>query len=111
MGALIEAYCECGFEATVEVGGTMGSYLELAPFPHYCKLCGLVSVNTREEPLQCPGCGTTDVACYGRTPISEPGTSEVVMQDFDRTLTAEHHLCPECKLMTLKFSSPTVLFD
>ncbi len=111
MAALIEAYCECGFEATVEVGGTMGSYLELAPFPHYCKRCGLVSVNTRAALLQCPGCGTTDVVCYGRTPISEPGSSDVVAQDFDRTLTAEHHLCPACKLMSLKFSPPSVLFD
>jgi len=111
MGALIDAYCECGFDEMVRVGGTMTSYLEEAPFPHYCKLCGLVSVNTRAEPLHCPDCGTTDVACYGQAPISEPDTSDVVAQDFLRMLTAEHHLCPSCKHMTLKFTSPNALED
>ena len=111
MGMLIAAYCEYGFEEMVEVGGTMTSYLEQAPFPHYCKLCGLVSVNTRAEPLQCPGCATTDVACYGQAPISELGASEVVAQDFERTLTAEYHLCPSCKHMTLKFSPSDELYD
>ncbi|MEI7785833.1 MAG: hypothetical protein WCK08_15695 [Betaproteobacteria bacterium] len=135
MGSVYQAFCGCGFQSEVTVGGSRSSFLETSYFPFYCKDCGLVEVNIAKMPnkvcsCSCPECGTQDCTQYGTPPVSlvdlrpkplirrllnrgkEEQLESVTIAWRNREATLKGHLCPSCKEMTLEFSRfPTVMFD
>jgi hypothetical protein len=54
MTSFHKATCPCGFETTVECGGSFARPRIRLTFPFLCQSCGIVDVNFRSEPLQCP---------------------------------------------------------
>jgi Zn finger protein HypA/HybF involved in hydrogenase expression len=114
VGSIHQAHCECGFSARFPVGGGRADFRYNSPFPFYCKECGLVLGNTAKKPIVCPTCGTSDIAQYGKPPVSTAhGEHEhsYVLCAFDYRAWATGNLCPACKQMTLEFSKTEVLFD
>jgi len=112
MGSVHMASCECGFRTSVRVGGGMRSFQTNAPFPFYCKRCGLVGANTAMKPVVCPTCASSDIQQYGKPPISviDPH-AHAVLQNFSFEAFAEGNLCPACKKMTLVFDAAGTRFD
>ena len=114
MGSIHLAYCGCGFEAEVSVGGSMqGGY---ASFPHYCKTCGLVDVNMVTKSNQkktCPKCKNLEVTRYGTPELSTSveGNS-TALQYYSHIAQEFGNFCPNCLHMTLVFDRmPSLLFD
>ena len=135
MGSVYQAYCGCGFQADVSIGGSRRGFLEHSSFPFFCNDCGLVSVNVAKLPrgqtvTECPNCRAAGCTQYGIPPVSlhdlrplpwwrrwlqARKTDPVpphVLQWGEREASEADHLCPNCRQMTLRFSwFPTVMFD
>jgi ssDNA-binding Zn-finger/Zn-ribbon topoisomerase 1 len=68
----------------------------------------------------CPSCGDPNATQYG-APTSwwlainlgkKPAEAQTALQWGSREVPATGNLCPECKQMTLQFSSmPSIMFD
>jgi hypothetical protein len=112
MGSIHETSCECGFRADVTVGGGMSDFWTNAPFPFYCKRCGLIGANTAKKPIVCPTCASSDIHQYGKPPISviDP-SAHPVRQNSSFMAHANGNLCPACKKMTLVFDAAKLMFD
>ena len=108
-----KAICPCGFETTVEVGGSMAGHRTHATFPFLCKSCGIVNVNFRSEPLQCSKCGSSEIAQYGLPPMADrpADTYENKIMAWDYFAEEDGNYCPSCKQMTLRFHSASWLAD
>jgi hypothetical protein len=114
LGSFHKAGCPCGFKSSVSVGGSRASFMIDSQFPFYCRKDGLISVNFREQPYKCRWCESTDVQQYGLPPISLLPTGErswPTLQAWEFKAYREGNLCPQCKQMTLVFSSSELLFD
>jgi hypothetical protein len=133
MGSSHRAYCECGFQADVSVGGTRRTFKEDSDFPYHCASCGLVNVNIAKlenrGQASCPKCNGADVHQYGKRPVSipierpldpsaikrwlsnlfgfepipEPRSNRVALQCGNWEANIYDNLCPACKQMTLIF--------
>ena len=125
MGAVHSAFCKCGFTKEVTVGGSRQTFRLNSLFPFQCKNCGIVEVNTANLNNECfvtpcPLCGDPEATQYG-SPTSKWGgiklgkksaTAQTALQWGSRKAPATGNLCPECKQMTLQFSSmPSIMFD
>ena len=105
-----EARCGCGYQQSL-LSGNLSKETSLAPY--FCDKCGLVDLNIREVPHQCPWCKSTDVKAYGSTAISLPPASKIVdpviwtrhpaIWNNQHKVYKEGNLCPQCKQMTLSF--------
>lgn len=116
--------CDCGYTASVTIGGGMLSHTECSLFPFYCKNCGLVHVNIAKLSddvyvTVCPECGKDGAVQYGRSPVSlddaqiqallddraDKGRPAFIPGGFEwsgRKAGGIGHLCPACKKMTLE---------
>ena len=114
MASLHSAYCKCGFDSSVFVGGNRETFLSLSFFPFYCKSCGLVTVNIHADKILCPHCNEKNIYPYGLPPISIGKMNEndyPVIQCFRYYAYATGNLCPSCKKMSLAFGHADALFD
>lgn len=104
MGLDAIASCECGYTATVPVGGGQLDFLTTFYFPALCKKCnGLVTVNLKKKSPSCPKCRSTKVVPYDQAElVKEEGSNQVVEWD-DRHLTDGAYYCPGCSQFTLTF--------
>jgi hypothetical protein len=135
MGSVYEAYCGCGLNEKVTVGGSRRTFSEESGFPFLCAHCGLVSVNVAQLPrgqvvTECPSCHAPGCTQYGIPPVSlhdlrpvpwwrrwlqarktEPSPPHA-LQWGERQASEADHRCPSCREMTLRFSRfPTLMFD
>ena len=110
MGCRYDAICDCGYLASVRVGG--GRSGNPSPYPFYCERCGLVEVDETLKVHACPKCGSTNVKKYGEPPISMLDPVEPDVDELPRLKPAfpAQGLCPSCKRMTLVFDGPTLLY-
>lgn len=111
MGQIQSASCACGFSSTITVGGGMRDFQTNAPFPHYCKTCGLVNANMQADPIACPTCQSQEVIAYGQPPISLPSEGRPGVEWGGYKAPRTGNLCPKCKEMTLEFEPATIMFD
>jgi hypothetical protein len=112
MASKNRVHCECGFEKTIQVGGTRFSFKDFSTFPHYCKSCGLVEANVANDPVCCPDCQSTDITAYGTETLanySQSGTSTI--QHFLYKAQNKGNLCPQCNEFTLLIDAANILFD
>jgi hypothetical protein len=65
MGSQVRADCPCGYERTFTIGGSMSSYRTHSYFPYRCGVCGIVSVNIAQDPVQCPKNKTHPISRIG----------------------------------------------
>ena len=134
MGNTSTASCECGFSKDCTFGGSRMGFKEHSTFPYYCDACGLVSANIRCEPIACPDCKSQNLIQYGcddrkvrwpsnlwvRASFALFGTwpksvvtipvGNDVQRAWNKWVSKEHHLCPACRNMTLKFTSRSELY-
>lgn len=125
MGAVHSAFCKCGFTKEVTVGGSRQTFRSNSLFPFHCKNCGIVEVNITSLKndcfvTPCPLCGDPEATQYG-APTSKwlgiklgkkPKEAQTALQWGNREAPATGNFCPECKQMTLQFSSmPSIMFD
>jgi hypothetical protein len=105
--------CECGFSSYVNAGGTREKYLKECFFPHYCKQCGIVNVNTASKTIKCTSCNSTDIVAYGTNELSDYKNKEVIpaIQSFSYYAYRYRNFCPSCKKFTLEIEPPSILFD
>jgi predicted Zn-ribbon and HTH transcriptional regulator len=112
MGSIHEVSCDCGYHGEVTVGGGRSDFRTNAPFPYYCKRCGLVEANTAKNPVVCPTCSSEDIHQYGKPPVSTeiPGVY-AAFEHFSLKAYEKGNLCPACKKMTLVFDRFGDRFD
>jgi ssDNA-binding Zn-finger/Zn-ribbon topoisomerase 1 len=125
MGAVHSAFCKCGFTKEVTVGGSRQTFRSHSLFPFHCNNCGIVEVNAANLKndcfvTTCPSCGDPNATQYG-APTSwwggiklgkKPEEDQTALQWASREAPATENLCPECKQMTMQFSSmPSIMFD
>jgi hypothetical protein len=92
----------------------MRDFREKSFFPYYCEKDGLVSVNFRIKPYQCPVCSSTAIQQYGLEPISIIPPVErrgVAIQAWEYEAYPFGNLCPQCKKMTMTFEGAHLLTD
>jgi hypothetical protein len=113
MSTLHTAKCGCGFFTIVKAGGTRANFLTECYFPHYCKECGIVDVNTASKHITCPKCNSQNVVAYGRDDLAKMVNREIIpsIQSFDYRAYRYGNFCPKCKEFTLEFEPPSILFD
>lgn len=111
MGQIQNVECACGYRRSVTIGGGMRNFQTDSRFPHYCKTCGLVDVNVKAMPLQCPSCQAQDIVQYGLPPVSLPGDGHPSVQWDNYGAYRTGNLCPQCQQMTLEFKEITMMFD
>ena len=111
MGKIMQVACPCGFETTVTIGGGMRDHRTNSSFPHYCKTCGMVGVNVMAKPIECPHCHSQEVTAYGVPPVSIPDEQYSGVQWGNYNAPRSGNLCPQCKEMTLEFTSTIMMFD
>lgn len=127
MGSVHQAYCKCGFNKEISVGGSRRTFLDDSSFPYYCEDCGIVSVNVAKilyhnELAICPICGRSDIAQYGKHPVSIEMDSIIQSDTTIQNRTALNwrsfyskaygNLCPNCMDMTLYFEPmPSLTFS
>jgi len=105
MGSLINAYCGCGFENTMPLGGGMENFTTYCNFPFYCEECRIFfEANVFEEPVSCPKCKGSETVTYDRKCLQK-GSSifKCSVGDRELNLTNGKHICPECGKNTLTF--------
>ena len=116
MGQIVKASCDCGFEGSATVGGTMASFKERSGFPYQCKDCkDLVTVNIACEDRTCPECGGENILSYHRPPREDATEDEVFDEEFTQAndlargvwlrLCWSENPCPACGKNALKFRS------
>lgn len=120
MGSIHTAYCKCGFEERVTVGGGMSDFQKESFFPFFCVDCGLISVNIALKKNQnkpcCPKCGAKKIHQYGKSPASvleiHDESDTPALQWSQYQANPHGNICPACKRMTLVFARmPSILFD
>lgn len=125
MGAVHSAFCNCGFTKEITVGGSRQTFRSNSLFPFHCKNCGIVEVNTTSLKNDCfitpyQLCGDPEATqygaptskCHGIKLSKKSAAAQTALQWGSRKAPATGNLCPECKQMTLQFSSmPTIIFD
>ena len=109
MGASYKAICECGFNKTARVGGSMSNYLTESTFPFYCEKCGLVNLNICTKDIECSHCKSTDIVPYGDERVSKDNRFKMV-QWGDYAAPSSGNLCPQCKKFSLEFKM-NFMFD
>lgn len=111
MASRHNVHCKCGFNKSIEVGGTMFSFTTHSYFPFYCKGCGLVNVNIARKKHVCPSCKSQQVNQYGLPPLSLKSETYKVIMDGDYSASSEGHFCPNCNEFNLIFSESSMLLD
>jgi hypothetical protein len=94
------------------IGGLMETFQEVSYWPVACADCrAITSANTREIPLVCSECGSSNVIELqdARTYAGDSGWT--ILQDFDRKLPDGHYKCPNCEKFELELSGPLAFFD
>ena len=111
MGRDAIASCECGFTATVPIGGGQLDFLTTFYFPALCKKCnGLVRVNLLEKSMSCPKCRSTGVVPYDQPELIKVEGPNRLEWD-DRYLTDGAYFCPGCGQFTLTFKDVGICWD
>ena len=111
MSSIHKAECACGYRTSVLVGGTRADFLRESTFPYYCKSCGIVDVNIRDQELHCPDCSSLEISQYGLEPISTRlDDSYAVLQNFNYEAYRYGNLCPKCKKKNLEFKNAEMRF-
>lgn len=111
MGNIRKASCECGYARNITIGGSRQDYLSDSRFPFYCKKCGLVEVNVRNQKLLCSQCQSSEITQYGKHPVSVKKDAYPSVQCNNFAAHKTDNLCPKCHKMTLVFESPHTFFD
>ena len=112
MASKNRVHCICGFEKTIQVGGTRFSFQDFSTFPHFCKSCGMVEANVAKDPVRCPECQSTVITAYGTETLAnymQSGTSTI--QHFLYKAQHNGNLCPQGNEFTLIFDAANILFD
>ena len=111
MATLHNAYCKCGFNKSIQVGGTMLSFTTHAYFPFYCKDCGLVDVNVARKIHKCPSCKSQQIHQYGLPPVSLKSETYKLVFNGEYLASSEGHFCPNCNEFNLIFSEIEMFLD
>jgi Zn finger protein HypA/HybF involved in hydrogenase expression len=134
MGTQASMDCGCGYSKVVVIGAGMRDYNKVCKFPHYCKECGVVSVNLFSSEQACPTCGSHDVIRYGEMSqkksycflgyhltfldryivshddrVTRP-SGETFCSWFSYSISGGWHLCPSCDTFSLQIGSGTVVY-
>ena len=116
MGYIVNARCECGFEAQSAVGTTRRTVGRVCHFPCLCEACSqIVEANLSDDDPRCPHCGSGPLLRYDDPSlIAAKGEYDVVRTQgphYDDTLVLTDGLytCPRCRKGTLRFSCDVLL--
>ena len=112
MGSANRVHCLCGFQKTIQVGGSRLGYRKFSSFPHICASCGFVEVNVAQTPTTCPKCKGSEVIAYGTNSLAKYPTREIdSIQHFSYAAQRVGNLCPHCKEFNLIFEHADILID
>jgi len=112
MGSSVQAFCPCGLETEIMIGGGMMDHETNCLFPCCCEKChSLVEANILVKKLRCPKCRSTKIIPYSDPRLASEPVGCVVESWFDLTLTDGAYKCPECEMPTLRFGLGSSLWD
>ena len=119
MGSQVTAECQCGFHASVAIGGGVLDFTTTCYFPGLCDACHhSVQVNLLAGTKQCPTCKSPALIPYDDPRLPEsPGkraTTELNMLGRlgrQLMLTDGNYRCPKCNKMSLRFRDTGLYWD
>ena len=112
MGSSVRAFCPCGVDEEIMIGGGMLDFETHCSFPCCCEKCpSLVEANVLVKQLRCPKCRSTKVIVYGDPRLNGEVGRNVVESWGERSLTDGTYKCPECRKLTLRFERGSILWD
>jgi hypothetical protein len=105
MGSIIKAYCSCGYEKSMFLGGGMESFNTYCCFPVYCEECRILfEDNLFGNQLQCPKCKGFKTTSYDKKCSLKGDTVfEWNVRDMSLILTDGNYVCPRCSKPALTF--------
>ena len=108
----MRAFCPCGVDEEILIGGGMLDFDTHCSFPCCCEKChSLVETNVLVKQLRCPKCRSTKIIPYGDPRLNEEVGREVVESWDERSLTDGTYKCRECRKLTLRFERGSILWD
>lgn len=112
MGSSVRAFCPCGVDEEIMIGGGMIDYETHCSFPCCCEKChSLIEANLLVKQLRCPKCRSTKIIPYSDPRLTgEPGGN--VVESWDGlSLSDGTYKCPKCEKPTLRFGLGSILRD
>ena len=111
MGSIVKAYCGCGYERLMPLGGGMMNFTAHCNFPVYCPKCKvLFEANLVRKAIKCPECGDRNVLSYENDELCRKKGEAVFEWNLPGKLggtlklTDGKYLCPKCGKYTMSFS-------
>lgn len=131
MGATVIAFCGCGINTEIRIGGGMNNFADLCYFPCLCKNCDDIvqgdllykevgfSGNIKDSNnIRCPKCGGKNLIPYDDIQlIGDKGDRDIVrwnlmgILDRELVITNGSYKCPKCNSMELTFFGPISRWD
>ena len=127
MGLQVRAFCECGLNAWISIGGGIYSFMTICYFPCLCERCrDIVQVNliptkilnVISKKIRCSECKSTKIIPYDSPNlIDSPGEKIVARWNPIKKggrqliLTDGKYKCPKCEKMSLKFEKSGIRWD
>jgi Zn finger protein HypA/HybF involved in hydrogenase expression len=119
MGSQVTAECQCGFHASVAIGGGVLDFTTTCYFPCYCEDCHrMVHGNLLEKEPRCPECKGKKILPYddsslrkslGKKTVAEWNIEQYLGRSL--RLTNGKYKCPKCEKFTLHFSDGGLCWD
>jgi hypothetical protein len=118
MGSSTRATCQCGYHASILIGGGRQDFKTTCYFPSLCEACqAIVQANLFARPVRCPQC-LGAVMPYDNPSLTD-STGEGVIEEWNTLdelgrslkLTDGNYKCPKCRHFTLKFRSGENCWD
>ncbi len=115
MGSQVRAYCNCGVNKKILIGGGMMTFKYIQYFPFLCGYCNdVVQANTLalvDNPPICPQCGKKGIIPYNDPNLQFNKGKEIVARSFNLNLNDGKYKCGKCGEFTLKFLVTDLMWD
>jgi len=118
MGAIVNAFCGCGINSEIKIGGGMSTFTYICYFPCFCENCNDVVEGNLMNNTKCPNCSREGLIPYDdKQVIGIKGDHNIVSWDAngrlgrELVLTNGTYKCPQCNKMRLQFMGPISMWD
>jgi len=111
MGGIVKAFCPCGYEKNMRLGGSISNFKSYCNFPFYCRDCSaLVEINILEQNTKCPQCSHVNILAYDEKCLCIHSGIEIFSWKFkvvgrELILTDGRYLCPCCSKFAMSFKN------
>jgi hypothetical protein len=109
VGGIVKAFCACGYEKKMHLGGGLNNFKTYCNFPFYCRNCtSLVEINVLEQKKLCPQCSHPEILAYDDKSLCIHTGIEIFSWNFEAVgrelvLTDGRYLCPHCHKFAMSF--------